>query len=113
VLVHAHTTSQILNFVLDQRPLMRVLPSQGDVIWIGGWGLLGAGITVLSKRWRFGLFIILGLTIIAASYLALYYAWWLAIVSGLFNFSGGFIALIVYNLMGKKRSSESRQISIR
>jgi CHASE2 domain-containing sensor protein len=105
ILVHAHATSQILSSLVDKRPLMKVLPSQGDAIWIGGWGLLGAGITMFSKRLRFSLFLIFGLTIVASSYIMLYYAWWLAVAPGLFNFSGGFIAPIIYNIRSRKKSS--------
>jgi CHASE2 domain-containing sensor protein len=104
VLVHAHTTSQLLSFVSDHRPLMRPLTSQGDAIWIGLWGLVGAGVAMLSRRSRVSLFFVSSLMVVAASYIFLCYAWWLPVASALINFSGGYTTLIIYNSIGKRRS---------
>ncbi len=46
VWVHAHSVSQILAAVLDERPLMWALPQLGqlqwgDMVWIWGWSLVG------------------------------------------------------------------------
>lgn len=49
VFVQAHMVSQVLSAVLDQRPLVWVWSPLQEVIWIGGWSLLG-GLLV----WRLG-----------------------------------------------------------
>ena len=41
VMAQAQMTSQILNAVLDQRPLISVLPFWGELLWIGGWSIAG------------------------------------------------------------------------
>jgi CHASE2 domain-containing sensor protein len=48
VFVHAHMVSQILSAVLDQRSLLWVWSPGVELLWIGGWTLLG-GLVV----WRF------------------------------------------------------------
>ncbi|MEM8810924.1 MAG: CHASE2 domain-containing protein, partial [Cyanobacteria bacterium P01_G01_bin.38] len=50
VWVHAHMVSQLLSAVLDQRPLIRVLPQWrslqwGDGLWILTWSLIGGGVS--------------------------------------------------------------------
>ena len=49
VVVHAHMVSQILSAVLDNRPLLWVLPEWGEVLWISGWSLIG-GLIALELR---------------------------------------------------------------
>ncbi|NJP09765.1 MAG: CHASE2 domain-containing protein [Leptolyngbyaceae cyanobacterium RU_5_1] len=41
VFIHAHMISQILAAVLDDRPLLWVFNPWADVLWIGGWSLVG------------------------------------------------------------------------
>ena len=41
VFVQVQMVSQILSAVLDGRSLLWVLPGWGDVLWVGGWGLVG------------------------------------------------------------------------
>ena len=59
VWVHAHNVSQVLGAVLDERPLISVLPQWGqwqwgDMLWIWGWGLIGG---VMVWRIRSALFL--------------------------------------------------------
>ncbi|MCX7592997.1 MAG: CHASE2 domain-containing protein [Fischerella sp.] len=54
VLIQAQMTSQILSAVLDQRPILGVLPYWGDILWIFGWSLaatlmLGRNRSFVSK----------------------------------------------------------------
>ena len=42
VLIQAQKVSQILSAVLDERPILWVLPFWGDIIWISGWSIAGS-----------------------------------------------------------------------
>lgn len=42
VIIQAQMVSQILSAVLDQRPILWVLPSWGDILWICGWTVVGS-----------------------------------------------------------------------
>jgi len=44
VVIQAHKISQILSTVLDGRPILWVLPSWGDIIWILAWSVGGSAI---------------------------------------------------------------------
>ena len=44
VFIQAQKTSQILSTVLDERPILWVLPSWGDIIWILAWSVIGSTI---------------------------------------------------------------------
>lgn len=54
VFIQAQMVSQILNAVLDQRPIIWVLPSWGDILWIWGWTVVGSmsvwGVRSLSRK---------------------------------------------------------------
>ncbi|MEB3356290.1 MAG: CHASE2 domain-containing protein [Synechococcales bacterium] len=61
VWVHAHMTSQMVSAVLDDRPLIWVLPQWrgvplGDGLWLAAWALLAGGIAYYwrSHPWRMG-----------------------------------------------------------
>ncbi|MEA5464413.1 CHASE2 domain-containing protein [Leptothoe sp. PORK10 BA2] len=62
VWVHAHGVSHLLSAVLDQRPLMWMLPQWGqwqwgDMLWIWGWAMVGG---VLGWRLRSTLWLGIG-----------------------------------------------------
>ncbi|MEA5598410.1 CHASE2 domain-containing protein [Rivularia sp. UHCC 0363] len=44
VFIQAQMVSQILSAVLDKRPILWVLPSWGDILWICGWAVVGSTI---------------------------------------------------------------------
>jgi CHASE2 domain-containing sensor protein len=46
VFVQTHMTSQLLNAVLAQRPVIWVWPLWGEALWLVGWGLVGYGVLV-------------------------------------------------------------------
>ncbi len=46
VIVQAHMVSQILSAVLDNRPLLSVLPKWSEYLWIWSWSLVGATIAL-------------------------------------------------------------------
>jgi CHASE2 domain-containing sensor protein len=61
--VHAHMVSQILSVVLDERPLVWVLPQWGsfqwgDTLWVLAWSLTG-GLLAWSLRSRSRLYLLL------------------------------------------------------
>lgn len=53
VVVQAQMVSQFLNVVLDDQPMLWVLPIWGDYVWIIGWGAMAGsmaiGVTLLKK----------------------------------------------------------------
>ncbi|KAB8332902.1 CHASE2 domain-containing protein [Scytonema tolypothrichoides VB-61278] len=54
VLIQAQMVSQILSAVLEERPILGVLPFWGDILWIWGWssvsGLIVWGVRSLSDK---------------------------------------------------------------
>ncbi|MEA5570511.1 CHASE2 domain-containing protein [Calothrix sp. UHCC 0171] len=61
VLVHAHMLSQILSYVLDERPLLWVWSSFGELGWIASWALFGGFIA-----WRFHRLMIMGIVLLTS-----------------------------------------------
>ncbi|MDZ7990809.1 MAG: CHASE2 domain-containing protein [Nostoc sp. EfeVER01] len=41
IFIQAQMVSQVLSAVLDQRPILWVLPYWGDILWICGWSIVG------------------------------------------------------------------------
>ncbi len=60
-IVHAQIASQIVNTVLDKRPLLSAIPLWGEILWIGCWGCVGG---ILTLRIR-SLSLLIGANIIA------------------------------------------------
>ncbi|KAM3092712.1 CHASE2 domain-containing protein, partial [Phormidesmis sp. 146-12] len=60
VLIQAQMVSQILSVVFDGRPLLWVWSQWGEVIWIGGWSLVGG---ILG--WRFQKLALVGSGVLA------------------------------------------------
>lgn len=52
VVVQAHMTSQILNHVLDQRPLIQPLANPLEIGWILGWSAIGGCLISLGQSRR-------------------------------------------------------------
>jgi CHASE2 domain-containing sensor protein len=76
VVIHAHMVSQMLSAVLDKRPLLWVWSPGIDLLWIGGWTLLG-GLIV----WRFQNFRWIGI-ITAGGCVLLVGSCWLILIQG-------------------------------
>lgn len=49
VVLHAHMVSQILSAVLDKRPLLWVLPTWGEILWICATSLIAGILAVYSR----------------------------------------------------------------
>lgn len=79
---HAHATSQILNAVLHDRPLLETLPDKWEYIWIVSWGMIGI---FLSRKYGFSVYktlfgvIIAGSILIITGYSSLIYGLWLPV----------------------------------
>ncbi|GAA6615523.1 CHASE2 domain-containing protein [Scytonema sp. NUACC26] len=79
VLLHAHMVSQILSAVLDNRPLLWVLPVWGEVLWIWGWSLL-TGIVAAYSQSQLKLAIFIAgelLTLYSCCFILLLYGCWI------------------------------------
>ena len=50
VFLQAQMTSQLLNYVLEERPLIWVWPFLGEVLWIWTWALVGGIIPIYCRR---------------------------------------------------------------
>ncbi len=51
-IIHAQIASQILNTVLDERPLLSAIPLWGEILWIGYWGCVGGILTLRIRSLR-------------------------------------------------------------
>lgn len=50
VMFHAQMTSQLISAVLDGRPLLWSLPVWAEMLWIGGWAILGGLLAFYLQR---------------------------------------------------------------
>jgi CHASE2 domain-containing sensor protein len=88
VVIHAHTVSQILSTVLDQRPQFWFWQPQLEGVWILGWSVFGA---LLAWRFRHP-FLLLGAIVVSAwsligiSYWIFTQAGWIPVVPPLLAF---------------------------
>lgn len=84
----AHATSQLVNGVLDGRPLLKVWSDGWEYGWILVWA--GAGIVVsrlIQRPGRYiGVIIVLSLGLIAIGYGSVYVGWWLPVVPAVLTF---------------------------
>lgn len=71
--IQAHETSQIINAVLDGRPLINTWTKEWEYIWIIGWGLVGIYFARLTKYPLINLLAvsIVSISLIGSSYLLL------------------------------------------
>lgn len=108
VIIHAHMISQIVSAVLDQRPLLRWLPTWGELLWVGSWACVGAGLVesgytrATSRRSLLMAGLKLGgaIALLYGSCFGLFlWGWWLPFVSSVLalGLTGGSV-LIVHSL---------------
>jgi CHASE2 domain-containing sensor protein len=50
VIIHAQIVSQLLNAVLEGKPLRSAWPNWVELVWIGSWALVGGSIAWVSKH---------------------------------------------------------------
>jgi CHASE2 domain-containing sensor protein len=61
--LHAQIVSQLLDTVLEQRPVLRPLPWWGDLLWISGWSLTG-GLLICFIHRRQQQIIVIGVSLL-------------------------------------------------
>ncbi len=107
VMLHAQMVSQILSAVIDRRPLLWVWSSWVEILWIGGWSLLGGLLGLyLRSPLQFGLagsatLFILG----GVGFVVLLQGGWIPLVPAaivLVTTGGSFI---VYNISAEKHQA--------
>ncbi|MEI6428589.1 MAG: adenylate/guanylate cyclase domain-containing protein [Pseudanabaena sp. ELA607] len=94
--VQANLISQIISAAVDSRPLIHTWPEIVEVLWILGWGLLGA---LLTWRWRntntlvpqslwrsFFVAGSIGLLLLLSCYIAFLLSWWIPLIPPLLAF---------------------------
>lgn len=100
VLVQAHMVSQILSTVLDSRPLIKILSEPIEWLWIFGWSVVGASISLGLWRLRFlqlsAPSILITMTFLAGiCYLALMLGWWLPLIPAIVTLLSSMISVPV------------------
>lgn len=92
MVVHANVVSQILSAALDERPLIQVWSWRKELFWAFSWSFVGSSVTwklLQVKLWGKKLLLIAPViviatatgTVIASSYIAFLYGWWIPTVS--------------------------------
>lgn len=99
VIVQAHMTSQLLSAAFNERPLLWTLPDALEMLWIGGWAVLG-GLLVLLFQGPGRLLgaIALGLLALGAIAQGVLILWggWLPLVPALLTFGLSTVLVTVY-----------------
>ncbi|KAF3889312.1 MULTISPECIES: sensor histidine kinase [Nostocales] len=79
---HAHAVSQIINAVLESRPLIKTWSEEWEYIWILGWGFITISLNLtIESPWRklFAISVInIGLITISY-YVLLVWGWWIPV----------------------------------
>jgi CHASE2 domain-containing sensor protein/two-component sensor histidine kinase len=81
----AHATSQILNAVLNRRPLIQTWLEGWEYVWILGWGLLGIALgLILQSPWKTLLSLAMsGFVLLLICYGLITIGWWIPLVPAL------------------------------
>ncbi len=80
---HAHAVSQIINAVVESRPLIKTWSDEWEYIWILGWGFIAISLGLIIKSPWYNLFAVsvTGISLIAISYYSLLlWGWWIPVV---------------------------------
>ncbi|WP_017741781.1 CHASE2 domain-containing protein [Scytonema hofmannii] len=104
VLLHAHMVSQILSAVLDNRPLLWVLPAWGEVLWICGWSLLTGIVTAYSwSQLKLAIFITAELlTLYSCCFIILLYGCWMPFLPSALGVLATVLGVNIYESLLKK-----------
>lgn len=101
-IVHAQIASQIVNTVLDKRPLLSAIPLWGEILWIGYWSCVGGILTlrIRSLRLLVGANLIAIIIIYGACFFLLIQGIWLPLIPSkiaLLSTTGCLIVIYKYN----------------
>ena len=98
VVVQAHMVSQILSTVLDNRPLLRVLPKWSEFIWIWCWSAFGCLIAWrFQSTWHLVIFVTIACGFLYSSCLLLLIeGLWIPSIPAIFGFSGSYLVVTIY-----------------
>ncbi|MEM7062094.1 MAG: CHASE2 domain-containing protein [Cyanobacteria bacterium P01_B01_bin.77] len=93
--LQAHAISQIVNTVLDNRPLLQGWPDWLEYGWIVGWGFLGLVLVrfKIKTTYYFVSIVALLLAIVAISYGLLTIGWWIPVIPAAIAFFLNGVAL--------------------
>lgn len=112
VSLQAQMASQLISAVLDRRPLLWPLPFWADIMWVGGWALLG-GLLAVYLRW-FGWWSLAGAAAIATLYslclvLLIQFGVWVPLVPTVIAFVG---SVGIYRIRLPRSTKSSRYTAI-
>lgn len=120
--IHANMTNQILDRVLQGRPLTQTWTEWQELLWLFGWTGLGASLawglrnTGQGKTWSWALALGFGgatTALIGGTYGALLYGWWLPVIPPMLGLSFSAIAITGYiaRSAGSIRNTFGRYLS--
>ncbi|NMF61132.1 CHASE2 domain-containing protein [Pseudanabaena yagii] len=109
ITIHANIASQLISSAIDGRPIIQVWIKTVECLWISLWAIIGGLLcwkrrytrviseqTQMQLTWETLVIPILGGTLIAGSYIAFIWGWWIPVVPSLLALFGSAIAVSVY-----------------
>ncbi|MDX2253896.1 MAG: adenylate/guanylate cyclase domain-containing protein [Pseudanabaenaceae cyanobacterium bins.39] len=107
--IHANIASQLISSAIDGRPIIQVWSKPIECLWISAWALIG-GILCWKSRynraiveqkqiyltWKTLAIPMLGGALIAGSYIAFIWGWWIPVVPSVLALFGSAVAVTVY-----------------
>ncbi len=87
-ILHAQMVSQILNAVLDKRPLLSAIPLWGEILWIWSWSCVGGilALQIPSLRWLGGATLVTSVVIYGVCFFVFIKGLWLPLVPAILTF---------------------------
>lgn len=106
VMVQAQMTSQLISYVLDDRPLLTTLPVWGDGLWIGVWAIGGTFLGTFRRRFYLGIgfFVFCGIVSIACGVMMVWMGIWLPWIPALGSLMLGTSTM---QIIASRRSSKT------
>ncbi|RUT08790.1 hypothetical protein DSM106972_008430 [Dulcicalothrix desertica PCC 7102] len=98
LVVQAHMVSQIISAVLDNRPLLWVLPKWSEFVWLWCWSIIGCLIAwKIQSQWYLVIHLTLGYGILySLCLLFLIQGLWIPCIPAVFAFSGSYLIVTIY-----------------
>lgn len=94
----AHAVSQIINAVLEERPLLKAWSDGWEYLWILSWGFLGIGLSRLTQSPTRNLLAvgIVSVNLVGVSYLLLALGWWVPLAPAMLAFGLNGVGLTAF-----------------